>query len=167
MDRRRLLGLSLTWPLLAPPPVLALAPPESTPVLTVTGKLRRPNVQAAAVFDMAMLERLPQTSFSTLTPWYAQPRKFTGPLLREVLAVAGVRGSLVRAVALNDYRVDIPIDDVQRYDVLLARLLDDKPMPVRERGPLVIVYPFDDKLEVRNAVHYSRAVWQLRSLDLR
>ena len=38
---------------------------------------------------MKMLESLPQTSFTTATPWWAQPRKFTGPLLRDVLAASG------------------------------------------------------------------------------
>ena len=166
MDRRRLLGLSLTWPLLAPPPVLALAPPESTPVLTVTGKLRRPNVQAAAVFDMAMLERLPQVSLVTHTPWYAQARKFTGPLLRDVLAAAGAQGTALRAVALNDYRVDIPFDDALHIDVVLARLLDDKPMLVRDKGPLFIIYPFDQHSQLRNAVYYTRCAWQLKGIEV-
>ncbi len=40
-------------------------------------------------------------------------------------------------------------------------------MSVREKGPLVIIYPFDDKPELRDAVHYSRAIWQLRSLELK
>ena len=35
----------------------------------------------------------------------------------------------------------------------LARLLDDKPMPVRDKGPLFIIYPFDSKPELRNAVY--------------
>lgn len=63
----------------------ALPTPDGPVVLTVTGRVREPNRGAAALFDMAMLARLPQASFSTRTPWYAQARKFTGPLLRDVL----------------------------------------------------------------------------------
>ena len=166
MDRRRLLGLTLIWPLLAPKPALALQPPESAAVLTITGKLRHPNLQANAVFDMPMLERLPQASFVTHTPWYAQARKFTGPLLRDVLAAAGAQGRLLRAVALNDYRVDIPFDDALRIDVMLARLLDDQPMPVRDKGPLFIIYPFDQQSRLRNAVYYSRCAWQLKVIEV-
>ena len=165
MIRRTLLGLaSLPW--LAPAAQAAADLPEGPVVLSVSGKSGESAPGQAARFDMAMLERLPQTSFSTLTPWYAQPRKFTGPLLREVLAVAGVRGSLVRAVALNDYRVDIPFDDVQRYDVLLARLLDDKPMPVRDRGPLFIIYPFHQHANLRNVLYYTRCAWQLKAIEV-
>jgi hypothetical protein len=113
-----------------------------------------------------MLEQLPQHSFVTRTPWYSTPRKFTGPLLRDVLAAAGAQGTNLRAIALNDYRVDLPFDDTQRYDVLLARLLDDKPMPVRDKGPLFIIYPFDAHSELRNTVYYSRSAWQLKTIDV-
>ena len=40
-------------------------------------------------------------------------------------------------------------------------------MAVRDKGPLVIVYPFDDRPELRTALYYGRAIWQLRSLELR
>ena len=144
----------------------ALEPPAGPAVLTVSGRLRSPNQGQQALFDMAMLERLPQHSLTERTPWYTQPRKFTGPLLRDVLAAVGGQGKQIRAVALNDYRVDIPIDDVQRHDVVLARLLDDKPMPVRDKGPLFIMYPFEMKPELRNALYFSRCVWQVKAIEL-
>ena len=165
MHRRTLLGLmALPWP--AHATSLALDPPEGPVVLTLSGRVRLPNRGNTVAFDMAMLERLPQTSYSTRTPWYSQARKFTGPLLRDVLAAAGAHGSLLRALALNDYRVDLPIDDVQRYDVLLARLLDDKPMPVRDKGPLFIIYPFEQHASLRNALYFSRCAWQLKAIDV-
>ena len=144
----------------------ALDAPTGPIVLTVTGRLRLPNAGAQAHFDMDMLEHLPQHSFVTRTPWYAMPHKFTGPLLRDVLAACGAQGSNVRAIALNDYRVDLPFEDAQRFDVLLARLLDDKPMAVRDKGPLFIVYPFDSSPELRSTVYYSRSAWQLKSLEV-
>ena len=166
MNRRRLLGLSLALPLLGPRPVQALAAPESPVVLTLSGRVRVTNQPQAAAFDMPMLERLPQASFSTRTPWYSQARKFTGPLLRDVLVAAGAQGSMLRAVALNNYRVEIPFADVQRHDVLLARLLDDKPMAVRDKGPLFIIYPFDQDSQLRNALYYSRCAWQLKAIEV-
>jgi hypothetical protein len=68
-------------------------------VLTVGGRVRMPNLGDAAQFDMPMLAALPQTSFSTRTPWYTQPRRFTGPLLRDVLAAAGAQGQVIRLTA--------------------------------------------------------------------
>ena len=145
----------------------ALEGPTGAVVLTLSGLLRSPNQGQSAHFDMPMLERLPQTSFTTRTPWYAQPREFTGPLLRDVLRAAGAHGTQLRARALNDYRVDIPFDDAQRFDVIVARLLDGTPMPVRDKGPLFVIYPFDALPELRNSVYYSRSAWQLRSIEVR
>ncbi len=143
-----------------------LEAPGGPVVLTLSGRLRLTNAGERAQFDMAMLERLPQVSFITRTPWYTQPRKFTGPLLRDVLAAAGAQGTMLKTQALNDYRVDIPFEDAQRFDLILARLLDDKPMPVRDKGPLFIVYPFDNRPELRNALYFSRSAWQLKSIDI-
>lgn len=148
-------------------PARALQPPTGPVLLTISGKILSPNDGTLAQFDMAMLEKLPQTSFSTRTPWYAQPRKFTGPLLRDVLREAGAQGTMLRARALNDYRVDIPVEDAQRFDLIVARLLDDQPMAVRDKGPLFTIYPFDAREELRNAVYYSRSAWQLRTIEVR
>jgi hypothetical protein len=170
MQRRSLLSFAaLPW-LGASLPARALDNPDGPVVLTLTGRVRLPNRQVngepQAEFDMAMLEKLPQQSYTTRTPWYSLPRKFTGPLLRDVLAAASAQGQALRATALNDYRVDIPFDDVQRFDVLLARLLDDKPMSVRDKGPLFIIYPFDSNAALRKALYYTRCAWQLRSIEV-
>lgn len=163
-SRRHLL---LAAPLLAlARSVQALEAPAGPVVLTLSGALQRANREGHADFDLAMLQRLPQRTISTETPWYAGPHSFSGPLLRDVLAAAGARGSKVKLVALNDYRVEIPLDDVQRYDVVLAHLLDGKAMSVREKGPLFVMYPFDSQPQLRNAVYFSRCVWQLRSIEL-
>jgi hypothetical protein len=144
----------------------ALDKPTGPVVLTVSGRVRSPNDGAVAHFDMPMLERLPQASFMAKTPWYARPRKFTGPLLRDVLAAAGASGTTLRAIALNDYWVEIPFDDVTRHDVVLARLLDDKPMAVRDKGPLFVIYPFDSQPELKSPIYYSRSAWQLRTIEV-
>tara|TARA_B100001105_G_scaffold61686_2_gene47775 strand:+ start:2477 stop:2989 length:513 start_codon:yes stop_codon:yes gene_type:complete len=144
----------------------ALEAPASDVMLTVTGRLRMPNWQGHGAFDLAMLQRLPQTEIVTRTPWYATTRTFSGPLVRDVLSACGARGDKVQAVALNDYRVEIPFDDLMRYDVVLATLLDGKPMQVRDKGPLFIMYPFDRRPELRTAVYFSRCAWQLVKLEV-
>ena len=147
-------------------PSQALDKPSGPVVLTVSGRVRHVNEGASAHLDMGMLEAIQQQTLFTRTPWFAQARRFTGPLLRDVLALAGAHGSTLRLIALNDYRVDMPMDDVQRHDVLLARLIDDKPLTVRDKGPLFVIYPFDTKPELRSAVYYSRSAWQLRTIEV-
>lgn len=146
---------------------MAPARAEADPVvLVLSGRVQRPNAGLRAEFGMAALERLPQTSFTTRTPWYADARRFTGPLLRDVLAAAGAQGRVLRASALNDYRIDLPFDDAQRYDLIVARLIDGQPMAVRDKGPLFLIYPFDTDPALRSAMYYSRSVWQLKTIEV-
>lgn len=145
---------------------LALDKPGPDVVLTIGGKVASPNAGARAAFDMKMLERLPQHSFTTRTPWYTEPVRFTGPLLRDVLAAAGASGTSIVAIALNDYRTEIPFADAVQHDVIVARLMNDKPMPVREKGPLFIIYPFDSKPALKAEAYYNRSAWQLHQLQV-
>jgi hypothetical protein len=166
--RARLFALvfALGWAVFAP--AHALDAPTGKVLLSVTGQIGVRNTADAAQFDLAMLEKLPQTSFQTRTPWYPEARKFTGVRLRDLLASLGAPGrASVSAEALNDYRALIPPEDWADYDLLVAWKLDDAPMLVRDKGPLVIIYPFDAHPKLRSAVRYSRAVWQLKALDVR
>ncbi len=145
----------------------ALESPTGPVVLTIDGAITQTNRGPQAQFDMKMLEKLPQHSFSTQTPWYPSAVTFTGPLLRDVLAAVGAKGTKITAVALNDYKTEIPADDATRHDVIVARLMNNRPMPIREKGPLFIVYPFDTKAELRSELYYNRAAWQLNALHIR
>ncbi|MDP2419191.1 MAG: hypothetical protein U1D25_02730 [Hydrogenophaga sp.] len=155
-----LAGLSLSVP------ALALDAPTTRPILTVSGKIAVKNAGETARFDMKMIEALPQHSFTTRTPWFDKPVKFTGPLLADLLAAVKASGTTLSAVAINDYKIDIPMADVQKYKVIVARLLDNKPMPVRDKGPLFVVFPFDSAAELRTSTYYERSIWQLKALDV-
>lgn len=169
LRRRRVLltGLGLLFSAWAAGPALALNQPQGAVVLTISGQLKKPNRDGRALFDMEMLAALPQHSITQTTPWYPGPRKFSGPLLRDVLAAAGAEGRSVEAVALNDYKVTIPMSDLQQHAVLLARLIDDQPMSLRDKGPLFIVYPFASDASLRSSIYYSRSAWQLKLLEVR
>jgi hypothetical protein len=161
--RRRCLLWPLAW---AASQAHALDTPKGRPVLSVTGRISQRNGLDIADFDLEMLAALPQHSFSTRTPWDKTPRKFTGPLLRDLLASVGAQGKLLKAAALNDYKVEIPVEDAQLYDVIICHLIDDQPMRIRDRGPLFIVYPFDAYPAIQSGRYFSRAIWQLRRIDV-
>lgn len=148
-------------------PAWALDVPSERPILSVSGKIGATNAGDKARFDMKMIEALPQHSFTTTTPWYDHPVKFTGPLLSDVLDAVKASGKSVDAVAINDYKISIPVSDTRKYKVIVARLLNDKPMPVREKGPLFVVYPFDDDSALRTSTYYERSIWQLKALDVK
>jgi hypothetical protein len=164
--RRHLLAASTLLPGLVRGAPSTLAAPRGRVVLTISGRIDVRNAGESAQFDMDMLAAMRQHSFATRTPWYSQAHKFTGPLLRDLLQTVGARGHTLRAVALNDYQVELPFEDAFRYPVVVARLFDDRPMSVREKGPLFMIYPFDSDDSLRSERYYSRSAWQLKAIDV-
>ena len=161
--RQCLLGAAA---LLLTSPSQALDLPKNKVFLTINGNIQLKNAGDRADFDMDMLAALPQHSFITQTPWYKEKKKFSGPLLRDLLDAVGARGEIIKAVALNNFKIEIPVADTRKFPVMLARLMDDKPMPVRDKGPLFIVYPFDTDKALQSTLYYSRAAWQLRYIEV-
>ena len=144
----------------------ALPPPEGDPILTVAGRIGVTNATDEARFDMTMLESLPVVEFSTATIWTDGTRRYTGAPLKALLERVGADGASVRATALNDYAISIPLDEITETAPIVAYLEDGAPMSVRNRGPLWILYPFDDDARWRTEVAYSRSIWQLERLDV-
>jgi hypothetical protein len=92
---------------------------------------------------------------------------FEGPLLCDLLERLGADGTVLRAKALNDYAVDIPAEDCERYPVILALTRDGKDLSRRDMGPIWIVYPRDDHPELQLETINARWVWQLTELEVR
>jgi len=80
------------------------------------------------------------------------------------MQAVGATGTSVIAYALNDYSTEIPIEDFSRYPVLLALKRNGAYMPVRDKGPLFVIYPFDSKPELKNQTFYGRSVWQVAKI---
>lgn len=121
---------------------------------------------AQVTFTAPQLEALGLRRIETETPWSNGPVVFEGPLLRDVLARAGMQGATLKAVALNDYQVMIPASDAAAFDVILAIRADGKAIGVRERGPVRVIYPWSEQEELRAELYYARAIWQLRSISV-
>jgi hypothetical protein len=112
------------------------------------------------------LEAMPERSFETTTIWTKGKHKFTGIALNDFLKAIKADGTTVKATALNDYAVEIPISDAVVDGPIIAYKMDGIRMPVREKGPLWIVYPYDEKVEYRTEKIYARSIWQLNRIEI-
>lgn len=162
LGRRSFMAASLAVPFAAR--AATLSKPTAKPILAVTGKISVTNDGTAARFDRAMLEGLGDTKFATSTPWYDKPMEFEGVPLDALMKAVGATGQRIRAVALNDYASELPIEDFAKYGTLLALKLGGEYMSVSDKGPCFIIYPFDQYPELHNAQFYSRSVWQVSSI---
>jgi hypothetical protein len=162
----RILKLLFTVAMFAVPAAAAEMPqPSGAVVLTVTGQIGVSNRAGEAQFDMAMLHHLAEHSFETTTIWTEGPQRFTGVQLSELVRTLNVSEGSIRATAINDYSIDIPLEDAVDGGALVAYARNGAPMSVRENGPLWIVYPYDINPAYQSEIVYSRSIWQLDRLE--
>lgn len=167
---RFLIALFVAWISIAAaarPEAGELPEPTGRPVLEVSGAIGRTNAPGQALFDLAMLEALGMRELVTTTPWTEGEQRFSGVDPRSLLRAVEARGTELEIAALDGYRAVVPVADLERFPMLLATRRDGRPMPVRERGPLWLVYPWSTHPETTGQPYRGRAVWQLRSIVVR
>lgn len=134
------------------------------PVLTVSGLI---SGEAPVDLSIQALQQLPQYDFATTTPWHDGRVQFSGVRLSDLMEFLGGKGKNAEFIALNDYRSVLPTSDFQEHAPMLAFKKDGEYMTIRDKGPLFVIYPFDDKPELKTEVFFSRSVWQVRSIEFK
>lgn len=133
------------------------------PVLEVTAEQVPDQTYSLSIQD---LRDIAVQDIVTSTIWTEGVHEFSGVPLYALLQHLDVTGSTIQAVALNDYAVSIPLSDARTGGPIVAFAIDGQPIPRREKGPLWIIYPFDQSSEYRTETVYSRSIWQLNRLNI-
>jgi len=141
--------------------------PAGDVVLVITGKISETNAGAETHFDREMLTSLGMETLKTTTPFEEGVQTFEGPRVDALLKSVGATGELLVATALDGYTVEIPMQDVVDYPVLLAMVWNGETMGVRNKGPLWIIYPIDQYHELARERFSARSIWQLNRIDIR
>ena len=139
--------------------------PSNEVVLTVTGEIAHTNADNTAVFDMDMLMKMETVTINTSTIWTEGVQVFEGVSLHDLFEALGVAEGTMLAIAINDYKVEIPVSDASVDGPIIAYKLNGEMMSVRDKGPLWVVYPYDSNPAYRSEVIYSRSIWQLDRLE--
>ena len=145
----------------------SLPQPKGEVVLTVDGMINTCNNGLEVRLDKEMVEALPHRVIKTENPWDHGPSTYEGVLLRDLLDYVQADGKTLRFVALNDYRADMPLADVRKYDVILAYKRDGEYLPVRDKGPFFVVFPFTDVPELATEARYAQSVWQVNQITVK
>lgn len=143
-----------------------LAQPNGEVILKIGGDIGTGNQKGEAWFDLDMLKSLPAREITTSSIWYEGTRTFLGVPLDILLDAINADGTTLKAVAVNAYAVTIPIDEGLSDGPILAYLMDGLEMPLRDKGPLWVVYPYDSDAKFRNEIIYGRSIWQLERLEV-
>ena len=142
--------------------------PTGAVMLTITGKVAAKNADEALIFDMPTLEKLGLVRYSVNDPWLKVSNTYSGVLVSDLLKFAGTfqTATTIHIVALDDYEVDIPIADIQKWPILLATKANDGYMTVENYGPTRIIYPYDSH-SIEPVAHNDLWIWSIQSIDVR
>jgi len=122
-------------------------------------------VVAEVQLDTDQLEALAQKKIDTTTPWTEGVQAFSGPTLSALAGLGGRAPTEALVIALNDYLINIPASDWQRWEPILATRHNGARMPVREKGPFWVIYPMDKDQVLITQLYRSRMVWQVNKID--
>lgn len=117
-------------------------------------------------FSIEDLQALPTESFQTETIWTEGAQTFVGVPLHHLLSHVGAQDGSLQATAVNDYAVSIPTSDAVPNGPIVAYLRNGEAMSLRDKGPLWIVYPFEDNPSYKTEEFYSRSIWQLDRIEV-
>lgn len=143
--------------------VSSLPAVASNVILTIDGEIAGETPVDMTLEDIKALE---SATVVTSTPWHETAARFEGVPLSALLEKIGATGKTISLLALNNYRSEMPVSDIDQHGVILAYKQDGAYMPVSDKGPLFIVYPFDSDPALNNEVYYARSAWQVRAMTI-
>lgn len=141
-------------------------PTEET-ILTISGKIGTTNKDDSIVMDIPTIESVGQVAYTVMDPFKDEEIAYTGVLLSDLLAVWQVSDSAttLHLTALNDYQVEVPIQMIQDYPIIYALQADGTYMSVSDKGPAMLVLPYDD-YEFERPGSDSYWIWQIKSIEV-
>ena len=92
---------------------------------------------------------------------------FKGPLLSDVLKLAGATGGDLSLAAADDYKVDIRADEMAKYNPILAIEKDGVRMAPDDFGPFFVMWPFKEKPEIDNEAFQAKAIWSVVKIEVK
>ncbi|MFM2484855.1 molybdopterin-binding oxidoreductase [Celerinatantimonas yamalensis] len=133
-------------------------------VLTISGHIQAKNGSHRVDFTVADLQKLPQQRYRTLNPWVSTPHTYQGPRLTDLLKRVGAHSQKLTLVALNDYRLDLNLTDIRKYQPIVAWSDNGQQMSLREHGPLWLMLPVSQYSELKASRYNQYMIWQLRQI---
>ncbi len=142
-------------------------PPLNGPVvLTVTGLDPQAFPGGVVEYDVARLESLRNIVVRTSTIWTNGKHSYTGVNLQALTRNLKIQDRMLHFHALNDYAIEFPASEAAADGPILAYKVDGALMSVRDKGPIWVIFPFDDAAKYRTDTIYSRSIWQLDRIDV-
>lgn len=150
--------------------------PEGRVLLTVAGDIAMANGPGASeddttfsgyldleyeksmLFDEAMLSALPQHEIRATLLDTGREIAYSGPRLSDLLKSAGAEGRTALPMAFDGYQAEIPWEQIEQYEPILATHGDGVPLEVGKLGPGMVVFPLVEDKELYDSFE-ALQVW--------
>lgn len=120
--------------------------------------------RASREMTLSELMALPVASFETTTVWTEGVQAFEGVWLEDVIAHFGLDQGVLELTALNEYAVTFEVAKIPGSKALVAFRHNGQFMSPRGKGPLWVVYPYDEDTEYQTELTFMESVWQLQTI---
>jgi hypothetical protein len=107
----------------------------------------------------------PQTEIATELPWIEGVTSFTGVQVADIFNhMKTPIPESITLVALNDYQIEVAVEDIKNYQPIIANRKNGQIMPVRDKGPFWLIFPLTDYPEINNTDYHAKMIWQLKEI---
>jgi hypothetical protein len=121
--------------------------------------------------DMSNLDNMPQEKILTSLPaslGIIGQNEWSGVSLKYLAQNLGAKeDSIIEIVALNDYIISIPMKSITSYNPILASRFNGKTISVRNKGPLILIYPFDKYKEINTPLYQDYTIWMIHEIRIK
>ena len=141
--------------------------PSEEIILTVTGNVGTSNEADHIIMDIPTIEAAGLVEYTVMDPFKEEEVTYTGPLMSDLLDLWQIAedAETLEMTALNDYRVNVPIELIRDYPIIFALQADGAYMPVSDKGPAMLVLPYDD-YDFERPSSDAYWIWQIKSIHV-
>jgi len=137
-----------------------LAPSQdTTPILTLQAADRREQL------SLSDIERLPLHEARLQHP-EGPAGVYSGVLLEDFLTAYALGDSArLRLIAVDNYSIFLKQAQRREKDYLLVTRFDGAPIPLSQRGPLMLVVPADEDAVLEGHEPFDKWIWSLATIN--
>ncbi|SHO55029.1 hypothetical protein [Vibrio quintilis] len=152
-----LISFFISWP--------AFAGPGNARIL-LTGKNLNIETQRLTVKDL-------ESTFSLVTldlynPWEKKTDKYTGFWMNDLIkkfAKPELKSLNIKAV--DNYQVEFTAQDWTTFKILVATRVNNQYQPVRNKGPMRLIYANYDSSNVEHELTLTKWMWMIKTIEFK
>lgn len=147
----------------------AIPAPTGEVILTLSGDIGVTNSGDMLELDMTTLEGFGLVKYTVNDPWLDAENTYTGVLISDLHKVLGSSGAAtsMRFTALDDYQVDISLEEAEKWPILLATRTNGEYMDIENSGPTRVIFPFDAFPDIDQVEYKPIWIWNIKSVEFR